>query len=393
MVENQVKDMPRSARQNQYESSTCVIRGVGTSVPQNYILQEDFLTRMLQRSWSAKESRYLSRLLADSGIEKRHVVLSLDGTGSIEYKGLPFEKATTSARNKVFAVEVVPLVLEAAREACKESKIDPSEITHVIAASCTGFTNPGFDHELIKALNLSKNVHRYFLGFMGCYAAFPALELADSICLSDTSAVVLCVCAEICSLHFQPEAGFDALLAASLFADGAAAVIVSGGDFSGQKLGIVDYHSCVMPDSEDQMAWSIGDEGFNLLLSPYVSRIIGSNIEEFLPSKWLGEQQSELAVKKPKEWVVHPGGKSILDRVESSLGFTRDTLSTSRQILNKYGNMSSATVIFVLQLLLSNQKKATSLNSNVANFSSGDTLCMMGFGPGLTVKSMLLQLQ
>lgn len=355
-----------------HPQSQGIIRGIGTAVPDGSILQADFLESMLQRTDSFRERRYLHSVLADSGIEKRHVVLSLAKDGQLTYRGESFEEASSQQRNDVFCKEVTPLVVSATRSALKSSGVRAEEITHIVAVSCTGFSNPGFDFDLICELGIPAEVHRYFLGFMGCYGAFPALELAALFCRSDKRARVLCVCAEICSIHFQPHGGFDALLGASLFSDGVAAVVVTAEGGDSGNLVIENFHSRVVPDSEALMAWRIGNQGFDLMLSPYVSRVVGANIMELLPESWSSVLESH--------WIVHPGGKSILDRVETSLNIADfSVLRESRDILRGYGNMSSATVLFVLERFL-RQKEVL----------PGEKLRMVGFGPGLTVKAMEL---
>jgi predicted naringenin-chalcone synthase len=355
-----------------YRQPQGIIKGIGTAVPENIIAQADFLESMLQRTDSSRERRYLHSVLADSGINTRHVVLSMANNGALSYRGKSFENASSQMRNEVFCQEVGPLVASATRSALRASGVLAEEITHIVAVSCTGFSNPGFDFDLICELGIPAAVHRYFLGFMGCYGAFPALELATLFCRNDPEARVLCVCAEICSVHFQPHSGFDALLGASLFSDGVAAAVVTGEGGETGDLIIENFHSRVVPDSEGLMAWRIGNQGFDLMLSPYVSRVVGSNILDLLPKSW--------SLATGAHWIVHPGGKSILDRVESSLDLGNTAiLKESRQILRMYGNMSSATVLFVLERFLEE-----------GEVLPDEKLRMVGFGPGLTVKAMEL---
>jgi alkylresorcinol/alkylpyrone synthase len=353
--------------------SACIL-GVGTAVPPYTLEQSLFKDRLLKRSLTREKTRYLERILSNCGIEKRHTALSLEEDGTIVYKGTSIDRFSTAERNAIYAQEVIPLALEASRNALNNADIDPSSITHVITVTCTGFTNPGFDFELVSGLCLSPSVHRYSLGFMGCYAAFPALELATAISQSDPSARILCVCAEICSLHFQPDSTFDDLLASTLFADGAGAIIV-GNDHGEQPQipQIVDFRSEIIPDSEREMAWSIGDNGFSLVLSPYVSRIIGLQIKSLVPKEWAP------VPALVEHWLIHPGGKSILDRVQESLELDPQQLCDSRDVLKTYGNMSSATIVFVLQKLLQSGK-----------YKEGQSVAMLGFGPGLTGKQMFL---
>jgi predicted naringenin-chalcone synthase len=285
--------------------------------------------------------------------------------------------ATTSIRNDLFNKKVVPLACTAVHHALETSRVESNQITHLIAVTCTGFANPGFDVALIEQGLVPPTVHRYSLGFMGCYGAFPALELAYMIARADPSAHILCICAELCSLHFQPHLGtFDDILSSVLFADGVAVVVVGRNSdvLSSIVPRIRSFESRLLPEGEEDMSWSIGDTGFKIVLSPYVSRIIGNAIEELIPESW--EQQKG----GPDHWVVHPGGRSILDRVQERLGLSEDKLEDSRMILRDFGNMSSATVLFALDRLMRS-----------ARLQPNQRIGMLGFGPGLTVKSLLLE--
>jgi predicted naringenin-chalcone synthase len=213
---------------------------------------------------------------------------------------------------------------------------------------------------------------------MGCYAAFPALRMAAQFCEANADATVLVICLELCTLHMQLKDGTDNILANSLFADGAAAALVSArAPHPGQpafRLG--SFNSTLIPSGESDMAWEIGNEGFNIVLSSYVPDIISSNIGEVLQESLLGNGMDLADVQ---EWAVHPGGRSILDKVEASLALPGQALACSRSVLRDYGNMSSATVLFVLKEL---QRTATSARA---------TTCAMAFGPGLTVESAFME--
>jgi predicted naringenin-chalcone synthase len=355
------------------------ISGVGLAVPKNFILQQDYREKILSRELTREKKRYLEKILNDSGISKRHSILDLHADGSINYKSDNLDNLTTSHRNSIFIKEVIPLATKAAKDCFNNSTVKPEEITHLITVSCTGFSNPGFDFPLINNLKISSTINRYNIGFMGCYGAFPGIELADSICRANPEAKVLCICAELCSLHFSPNQEYDDLLAATIFADGAAAVIVTGesnmNNYQNYSILIKSYDSIIINNSQDKMAWSIGDYGFSLILSNYVSKIIGSNIDNILNNLWFSKKI------RPDYFLVHPGGKSILDRVENSLNFIPDVLNFSRKILFDFGNMSSATILFVLNNLINN-----------SIFLKGETIGLLGFGPGLTVKSILLEI-
>ncbi|MDD8046669.1 MAG: type III polyketide synthase, partial [Verrucomicrobiota bacterium] len=260
---------------------------------------------------------------------------------------------TTAQRNQVYCLKAKNLAADVVQQLLdKAEEFDPKQITHMVTVSCTGFFNPGIDYHLIRLLGLNPSVQRYHLGFMGCYAAFPAIRMADQFCTADPDAVVLVLCLELCSLHLQlDETKPEGLVASSLFGDGAAAALISARK-PRQDTGhyeIIRHASAIVPAGEQDMAWEIGDHGFNIVLSSYVPKILGANIgglvQELLQE--VGLDFHELAA-----WAVHPGGKTILDKVGESLGLDPARLQVSRDILREFGNMSSATILFVLKRML-----------------------------------------
>lgn len=356
-----------------YSTRNAFIQGIGTAVPEYRLSQQEFHEKILRRSYSDKEKRFLSFILKDSGIEGRNLVLNLDQNGLIRYKGNLFEEQCTLERNKVFAAESKHLVHRAASKCLEASKTLPEKVTHLISVTCTGFTNPGFDIDLISSMGIPQTVQRATVGFMGCYAALPSLMLAKAICESQDSAIVLIVCAELCSLHFHPDGDKEDHLSSSLFADGTGAILVTSQSF-GSTLTVGEPFSTIVPDSESDMAWNLSNKGFDIRLSSYVSKAIGTNIKAVLPPFWLSKGEEST------HWAVHPGGKSILDKVEQSLDLSDSSLDASRQTLKNHGNMSSATLLFVLQRMIEERKPGS---QNIIN--------MLGFGPGLTVSGLQLE--
>jgi predicted naringenin-chalcone synthase len=226
-------------------------------------------------------------------------------------------------------------------------------------------------------LNLSRSVQRYNIGFMGCYAAFPALRLAHAICRSDPDAAVLIIVLELCTLHAQLKQDLDSIRGGALFADGGAGVVVSSKDPGPdrQVFELNHFESALIPDSEDKMAWIVGDSGFEMVLSQYIPKIIESNIRAIL-EPILRRQGIDLT--DIDHWAVHPGGKAILDKIETSIDL-QNRLEESRSVLQRYGNMSSATILFVLRQIL---QKPTQ--------NARELVLSMAFGPGLTVEVGLL---
>jgi predicted naringenin-chalcone synthase len=289
---------------------------------------------------------------------------------------------STKVRNEIFAVEATKLFIEAAKAAVgKCPDIELLDITHVITVSCTGFFNPGPDYKVVRALGLSPAVQRYHLGFMGCYAAFPALRAARQFCQADPSAVVLVICVELCSLHVRTSNDPDTIMGSAIFADGAAAAVVTSRPPEGPDPAIrLDHFETVLtPVGEEAMAWNIGDEGFEMVLGTYVPHIIEEHITGALEPLFAQDASlTGLPYRDIKHWAIHPGGRSILDKVESKLELTEEQLVPAREVLRGYGNMSSATVLFVLKHILEQTPAQRE-----------ERICSMAFGPGLTVETGL----
>jgi predicted naringenin-chalcone synthase len=342
-------------------------------------------TRDRLKAWAADERtrRLIHAIYNRSGIETRHSVCDdfmegavpklfrTDADGALISPG-------TAERNACYAREARKLAVDVSRQALSASSFAPQDITHIIFTSCTGFSNPGPDIHVIRELGLRPDVQRYTLGFMGCYAAFPSLRMAAQFCAAEPAAVVLVVCLELCTLHLQVNNNPDSILANSLFADGAGAVLVSARSPEPHRPAyqLLGFESALLPSWEADMAWEIGNEGFNIVLSSYVPDIIGGNIRSLLGGVFARQAMSPDAIE---EWAVHPGGRAILDKVESSLGLTKSSLDASRAVLRDYGNMSSATVLFVLKELWDSAETDRALT------------CAMAFGPGLSVETALLQ--
>jgi len=238
---------------------------------------------------------------------------------------------------------------------------------------------PGLDIDLVKSLNLSSSVNRLCINFMGCYAAFNAIKLADSFCAADPKAKVLIVCTELCSIHFQKEFTEDNLLANALFADGAAALLIEGEPRRGVNLKPVSFFCDLAPEGEQDMAWTVGDLGFEMKLSAYVPEIIKNGIAK-LTSNLLAQISQQLT--DVSYYAIHPGGKKILEVIEQELDLSKADNRAAYEVLKNYGNMSSPTVLFVLN----------EISKNLTNTDDGKKILSFAFGPGLTLESMVLEI-
>jgi len=360
---------------------TTYIRSLATAVPETHYPQT--LTRDLileHIPLERLEQRLLKRIYQHSGISKRHSVISdwLPGDAGgafFDPDSNTLHTPSTKVRNDLYIEHSKVLFHQAACRALEQSGTPASAITHVITASCTGFFAPGPDYFLVRSLGLNVATNRYHLGFMGCFAAFPALRMAQSICQADPSANVLVVCAELCTLHLKYTTQMDDMIATSVFADGAAAALVSSQAGEAPALVIDALETTLAPDSEADMAWTIGDHGFDIVLSTYVPEVIRANIQDVLTPLFAryGIYQDDIA-----HWAVHPGGRAILDKLESALSLEDAHLAPSRKVLHDYGNMSSSTVLFVLAETL----KHAQADAHVLG---------LAFGPGLTVESGLFR--
>ncbi len=336
-----------------------VIHKVGTAVPA-YDAQSDFL-EALGTLYPEKEARILRTLVNKSSIEHRYSVLKAPFAPGGFYS---FWNAFPSTRERmeIYAKEAPALALEAAKKALHGISEKPDLL---ITASCTGFEAPGVSEILAEVLNLGEDVERLHIGFMGCYAGITGLREAARAILAEPSRKVLFVSVELCSLHL-PSPRFNTLPVPSiLFADGAAAAFLSEAD---EGLGIEGWLSRRVPGTREHMHWKVGNDGFSMHMSPRVPAIL----REALPAAL-----SDLASPEELFWAVHPGGPSILDAVEEGMKLPSDALDPSRKILNRYGNMSSATVLFVLEELLQ-QKELKPYGMALA------------FGPGLSVEGLRL---
>ncbi|MEQ9412403.1 MAG: type III polyketide synthase, partial [Cyclobacteriaceae bacterium] len=258
--------------------------------------------------------------------------------------------------------------------------LNKKEITHLIVVSCTGMFAPGLDLSLVDELQLSSTIQRTSINFMGCYAAFNAIRVADSFCAQNSTAKVLIVCTELCSIHFQKENTEDNKLANALFADGSAALLIESSPRKNKSLKIGKSFCDIAPDGADDMAWSIGDFGFEMKLSNYVPEVIRQGIKSLTASLLTSNHIKKSDIDY---YAIHPGGKKILETVEDELGLKKSDNRFSYSVMKKYGNMSSPTVLFVLQEIYQ-QLSVQDHNKKILSF---------GFGPGLTLESLILSVE
>ena len=309
------------------------------------------------------------RMADRSGITHRYSFLEPDPSGAVVDTEGFYRRGNfpdTAARMRKFEAWAPGLAVEAVEKLLEGE--DRSRITHVIVTSCTGFSAPGIDLALVERCRLPESVERTMVGFMGCYAAINALKLARHIVRSDPGARVLAVNLELCSLHLHETADVEEILSFLLFADGCAAALISA-DRKG--VAMESFHAALVPGTRELIRWHIRQQGFDMVLSGAVPGAIRSALAGSRDAILGGANDVDL-------WAVHPGGRTVLDAVEQAFGLPPAALGASRAVLNDYGNMSSGTVMFVLDRIMREQGEGRG--------------CAMSFGPGLVAETMMFHM-
>lgn len=340
---------------------------ISTAVPDHQV--HDAFIRYAHDQLHADRSRTLFLRMAErSGIAQRYSPLSVSGatsSGDVDaYDFYNSERPPSTAQRMQLYKRFAPLLMRKALERLVLTAAERARVRHVIVTTCTGFYAPGLDFDIIDCLQLDPGVERTMLGFMGCYAAVNALKQARHIIRSEPEHNVLIVNLELCTLHLHETQDLGEVLSFLVFGDGCAASLITSQP-SGLRLD--SFKAVRLEDTADLITWHIGDQGFDMVLSGQVPSAIGTALRA---------SGAELGSGDPiRHWAVHPGGRSVLDAVQEALSLPADALSCSRSILESYGNMSSATIMFVLERLL-----------GIA--APGEQGCAMSFGPGLTAETM-----
>jgi len=357
-----------------HKVTTAYLNRIATAVPDHDVHPAfvAFADSLLDQAPDRRAQPLFRRMASRSAISHRFSVLA-PNEASTEFwvNAHEFYRRgafpATSERMKIF--ETFAPVL--ARRALDRLALGPTQraaISHVVITTCTGLYAPGLDVEVVDHLGLNPHVERTVIGFMGCYAAINGLKMARHIVRSEPDACVLMVNLELCTLHLQETFDLEQVLSFLVFADGCAASLISA-----EPVGFAldSFRALTIPQTRDLITWNVRGLGFDMLLSGQVPGSIAQALEcctdDILPP---GRKEAVSL------WGVHPGGKSVLDAVERGFALDASALDTSREVLRDYGNMSSATVMFVLEKLLASAK-------------AGEQGCAMSFGPGLTAETML----
>ncbi len=364
------------------------ISAIGIANPHNRIAQQDIYHFMVDAFGLDKtNAARLKTIYDNSGIDHRYSVIPdfgesdpskysfFDPSGSFD----PFPD--TQKRLKLYENEAIAIAINAVNNCLSGFETGIlQQITHLVTISCTGMHAPGIDIELVERLNLNRDTERTCINFMGCYGAINGLKVADYICRANPEAKVLVVSVELCTLHFQKDNTLDNWVANSLFSDGAAAVLVeniSQRISTGTYLALKNFYSEFVTEARDDMGWYVGNTGFEMKLTSRVSKQIKKNIKA-LTGRFL--QKAKLDAGEITAYAVHPGGRKILEAVEQALELPEESNAFAYETLQQHGNMSSATILFVLQKVL---KAQNLVDQKIMSFA---------FGPGLTVEGMILEM-
>jgi len=357
------------------EKSKAYLIGPGLALPPYSLTSDEYADVASELLAKTDREKSLVRILSKrSGIDKRYSVLA-DESADLKFYSECLKNnnrfPNTQERMRKYEEQAPALAHHAAVDLLSKTNFDPQKITHLITVSCTGFVAPGVDYHLMKNLNLPSNVKRINIGFQGCHAGLNAITAANAIALSNPNANVLVVTVELCTLHMQHGIGRDELIPNSLFADGAAAFFVT----SNRELGnnskayiIEETKSALIENTEEFMSWRITNSGFQMTLDSSVPKVISEKLPYLLRDWQWDDSESN--------WAIHPGGPRILDTVAATEIIGEKKVEKSRNILNNYGNMSSASVFFIL---------------DKPNQSPNGSINMLGFGPGLNVEGCRLR--
>lgn len=357
--------------------------GIGTALPDQSIGQAEAAELAKAFSGLSAEAVVALPLLYQRTRIQRRGSVVLDGPtrsdGGSRQSFFPLPQMpqdrgpTTDQRMRRYQQEAAPLAIRAMRAALDQAGVRPDRLDHLVTVSCTGFRAPGVDLALMRQLGMRPEISRTHIGFMGCAAALNGLRVASALAGGRSDCVVGVCAVELCSLHYQYGADPEQWVANALFADGAAAVVAAGTAApEATAWSLAANGSCVFPDSADAISWDIGDHGFEMRLSMRVPGLLAQQLRPWL-AEWLA--QSQLTIESVASWAVHPGGPRILSSVRDALGLPSSALAISSAVLERCGNMSSPTLLFILDRL--RQERAPR------------PCVALAFGPGVTVEAAL----
>jgi alkylresorcinol/alkylpyrone synthase len=353
--------------QNGY-ASPCAIVSTATAVPPHVISRDD-VKYYMGRVFDIAERRLeaMMSIVDNAQVHKRHVIFPIDYT---------VEPRSLEKTNQEYAEHAIALGRQAAEEALQRAGLTAQDIDLIITVSCTGFMIPSLDAHLINLMGFRSDVRRMPFTELGCAAGAMALGRASDH-LQSKPGHALIIAVELPSLTFQRKDISQAnLISSILFGDGAAAVVVSnkpGKD--GPRILVSETYT--FPNSLDAMGFDLKDSGFHILLSKDVPEMIGAKIEGLVDGflSRHGQTRSDI-----RGWILHPGGSRLLGNVEIALGLTKCQTQPSWDVLGNVGNLSSATILFILKEWLEKRP-----------LKKDEVAMAAAFGPGFSAEFLLLQ--
>ena len=339
----------------------------------------DFIS-FVESAWrdpvACRKLRFLSK---EAGISGKHSILpdfQASCSSPLLYRDASIPPGTEQ-RMAVFRNHAPAFAERVAKKALEACAWQGEDLDAIVTVSCTGITAPGLEIELSSRLGLRPDAERHAVNFMGCYAAFHGLRLAHLICRSRPHAKVLVVCVELCSLHFRDDSSDDNLLSTALFSDGAAAVLLAGEETSTPSLAQLEgFSSTLIHEGRKSMAWDVGNTGFEMVLHRSIPNVVETQMAEAF-QRFLVDH--DCTPSDISAYAIHPGGSKILEAFARALALDKRHLASSYEVLEEWGNMSSCTVLFVLERVL-------------RQAAAGERVYTAAFGPGFTVESALLQI-
>ncbi|WP_425399846.1 type III polyketide synthase [Aeoliella sp.] len=348
------------------------IVGLSTASP-DHVLSQDNAVEMLQRLCceTPKQAKIADHLIRRTGVTQRNTCVP--HSRAYDWEDQP-SGPTLAERMDLYEQHAAPLAIQAGRGALEDADIDPGRVTHLVTVSCTGFEAPGVDIQLIESLGLPLEVQRVHVGFMGCHAAINGLRVAQGLVAGNKNATVLLVATELCSLHYAYGWKPEQFVSNAIFGDGSAAVVGVPGPADADNADSCAWRltatgSRIFADSQNLMSWRVRDNGFEMTLSSELPGVIENELSGWLTT-WLQRQGHSL--DQVGSWAVHPGGPRIVTAVENALGLSSSATSTSREVLETHGNMSSPTILFILERMRASQAPGPCV--------------AIGFGPGIAAE-------
>ncbi len=333
---------------------------------------KEFASNLFSESF--KDTDRLLEVFDNTGISNRNLCVPVDFFSN---------DSSFHEKNNLFKKYALEYSVDAIDKILSDTNLDKSKLTDIISFTSTGLTTPSLDALIIDKMHINPNINRTPLWGLGCAAGVSALAKAKTIADANPDAVILLIGVELCSLTFiRNDLSKSNFIATSLFSDGVAAVLVTGENSkqlikNNHEIKITSSRSKLYYDSEDVMGWEFIDAGFKVVFSKDIPSLVNSLIKTDI-KKYL--EDNNLSIDELKNFVIHPGGTKVINAYVESLSIPRDKLKNTTATLHEYGNMSSVTVLYVLEKFIK------------GGFEDGRGL-MMSLGPGFSCEMLILEMK